>query len=84
MKERGIYEDHEAVLQIVEIGRNMITACEENKMYPDDDFMWNRAVVAGNKLTTLGTTWGLQTIKDLSKDENKAVQHYLKYKKKFL
>jgi hypothetical protein len=53
-------------------------------MYPDDDFMWNRAVVAGNKLTTLGTTWGLQTIKDLSKDENKAVQHYLKYKKKFL
>mgnify|MGYP001410630117 CR=1 FL=1 len=80
----GIYEDSKSVKAIVEIGRNMITACEENKMYPDDDFMWNRAVVAGNKLTTIGTTWGLKSLKELSKDENKAVRHYLKYKKKFL
>tara|TARA_Y100001963_G_C6527310_1_gene329444 strand:+ start:54 stop:305 length:252 start_codon:yes stop_codon:yes gene_type:complete len=80
----GIYEDSKSVKAIVEIGRNMITACEENKMYPEDDFMWNRAVVAGNKLTTIGTTWGLKSLKELSKDENKAVQHYLKYKKKFL
>ena len=37
-------------------------------------------VVAGNKLTTLGTTWGLKSVKDLSKSESKAVQDFLKNK----
>ena len=80
----SIYENNEAVLKIVEIGRNMITACERNALYPKDDLMWNRAVVAGNKLTSLGTTYGIKSVRDLSKEENKAVQEFLKHKEKIM
>ena len=80
----SIYENNEAVMKIVEVGRNMITACEKNAMYSDDDYMWNTAVVAGNKLCTLGTTWGIKSVKDLSKSESKAVQDFLKNKKKIM
>ena len=82
--ERSIYDSNEAVKKIVEIGRNMITACEKNVFYPQDDYMWNTAVVVGNKLTTLGTTWGLKSVKDLSKSESKAVQDFLKNKEKIM
>ena len=81
---KSIYENNEAVLKIVEIGRNMITACEKNALYPKDDLMWNRAVVAGNKLTSLGTTWGIKSVQDLSKEENKAVREFLKNKDKIM
>ena len=62
----------------------MITACEKNALYPKDDLMWNRAVVAGNKLTSLGTTWGIKSVQDLSKEENKAVREFLKNKDKIM
>lgn len=81
---KSIYENNEAVMMIVEIGRNMITACEKNALYSNDDYMWNTAVVAGNKLCTLGTTWGIKSVKDLSKSESKAVQDFLKNKKKIM
>tara|TARA_B100000524_G_scaffold132024_1_gene65524 strand:+ start:161 stop:436 length:276 start_codon:yes stop_codon:yes gene_type:complete len=81
---KSIYENNEAVMKIVEIGRNMITACEKNALYPKDDLMWNRAVVAGNKLTSLGTTWGIKSVQDLSKEENKAVREFLKNKDKIM
>ncbi len=81
---KSIYENNEAVMMIVEIGRNMITACEKKALYSNDDYMWNTAVVAGNKLCTLGTTWGIKSVKDLSKSESKAVQDFLKNKKKIM
>ena len=62
----------------------LITACEKNALYSDDDYMWNTAVVAGNKLCTLGTTWGIKSVKDLSKSESRAVQDFLKNKKKIM
>ncbi len=83
MKEKhSIYENDKSVMEIVRIGQEMISSCEENRLYPKDDYMWNAAVTAGNKLTTLGTTWGLKSLKELRKDENIAVQHYLKNRKK--
>jgi len=71
------YEDSPEVKKLVEIGRNMISLCEANELYPKDDYMWNQAVVCGNKLTTIGTTWSnVKSIKDLSVDERKAMLHY--------
>ena len=64
--------------KIVRMGRNLITLCELNKLYPKDDDMWNAAVTAGNKLVTTGTTWSrFQGADDLTKLERKAVQFYL-------
>jgi len=73
----SIYEDSKAVMQIVKIGRQMIAACECNLLFPKDDLMWNRAVTAGNKLVTLGTPWGIKSIKDLSLEESNAVREFL-------
>ena len=64
--------------KIVRMGRNLITLCELNKLYPKDDDMWNAAVTAGNKLVTTGTTWSrFQGAEDLNDLEKKAVQFYL-------
>ena len=58
----------------------MIRLCEENKLFPKDDYLWNCAVTAGNKLTTVGTTWArVKTAGDLTQDERKAVLGYLDY-----
>ena len=35
--------------KFVRMGRNLITLCELNKLYPKNDEMWNAAVTAGNK-----------------------------------
>ena len=84
MNERSIYTDDFATMKVVEIRRNMITACERNKLFPKDDLMWNRAVTAGNKLTTIGTVYGIKSVKELSKDESNAVQEFLKNKDKYI
>lgn len=83
-EKHSIYEDSRAVMKIVEIGRNMITACERNVLFPKDDLMWNRAVTAGNKLTTLGTTWGIKSVSDLTKEESLAVQEFIANKDKYI
>jgi hypothetical protein len=59
----------------------MIALCEKNELFPDDDAMWNAAVVCGNKLTTIGTTWSrINSIADLQPIERKALQTYLENK----
>lgn len=72
---------------IVKLGRELISLCEENKLYPKDDHLWNCAVVAGNKMVTVGTVWNrFNDFSDLSKDETKAVLGFIKSAngKKFL
>ena len=50
------YKDDETVMQIVRLGRDLITKCEENGIFfenTEEDYVkWNAAVTAGNKLTT--------------------------------
>lgn len=71
------YEDSPKVKKIIEIGRSMITLAEKNEVFADDDELWNACVCAGNKLTTFGTTWGLQSIKELKRIEQKALLKFL-------
>ena len=76
---KSIYENfngHEE--KIVRMGRNLITLCEQNKLFPKNDEMWNAAVTAGNKLVTIGLPYSrFKSMKDLSSKESKAVLHYL-------
>ena len=75
----GIYENFttDKEEKIVRMGRNLITLCEQNKLYPNDDEMWNAAVTAGNRLVTINTTYGMKSLKELKTNEAKAVSHYL-------
>lgn len=75
----GIYENFETEKEemIVRMGRNLITLCEKNELYPKDDEMWNAAVTAGNRLVTINTTYGMKSLKELKTNEAKAVSHYL-------
>lgn len=75
----GIYENFttDKEEKIVRMGRNLITLCEQNKLYPKDDEMWNAAVTAGNRLVTINTTYGMKSLKELRTNEAKAVSHYL-------
>jgi hypothetical protein len=72
-----IYENESAIKKIVELGRRMISKCEYEGAFKDDDEMWNNAVTAGNRLCTIGTTWGIQSVTDLSPQEQKAVKTFL-------
>ncbi len=63
-------------MKLVKLGREMITQAEENKVFAKDDAKWNTCVVAGNRLTTIGTTWGLQEIKDLKKSEREIILEF--------
>ncbi len=64
-------------MKLVKLGREMITQAEENKVFAKDDAKWNTCVVAGNRLTTIGTTWGLQSVKDLKTNEREVVLEFL-------
>ena len=71
----------------VELGRELITLCEQNKLFPNDDekslTLWNAAVTAGNKFVTYGTTWTrFKGIESLSEIEKSAVRQYLEMKDK--
>jgi hypothetical protein len=75
------YGDSPAVAKIVKIGREMITLCEENKLFPKDDLLWNAAVTAGNKMVTAGTTWTrFIGPSSLTKNERTALLGYLDLK----
>ena len=63
--------------KMVRMGRNLITLCEQNKLYPKNDEMWNAAVTAGNQLVTINTTYGMQSLSELKTLEKKAVSDYL-------
>ena len=68
------YDDSPAIKKIIKIGRELISLCEENKLYPKDDELWNAAVTAGNKMVTAGTPWArFKDTTSLSQLERKAV-----------
>ena len=64
-------------MKLVKLGREMITQAEENKVFAKDDAKWNTCVVAGNRLTTIGTTYGIQSVKDLKTNEREVVLEFL-------
>ena len=79
------YADDPQVMQIVKLGREMITKAESNEIYSDNDDesyeLWNALVTAGNKFTTYGMTWSkFAELTDLSKIESKAVRGFLEAK----
>ena len=79
------YADDPQVMQIVKLGREMITKAESNEIYSDNDDesyeLWNALVTAGNKFTTYGMIWSKFTeLTDLSKIESKAVRGFLEAK----
>jgi hypothetical protein len=67
----------ETTMKLVKLGREMITQAEENKVFAKDDAKWNTCVVAGNRLTTIGTTYGIQSVKDLKTNEREVVLEFL-------
>lgn len=68
---------NETTMKLVKLGREMITQAEENKVFAKDDAKWNTCVVAGNRLTTIGTTYGIQSVKDLKTNEREVVLEFL-------
>ena len=66
----------------VNIGRELIALCEQNRLFGGDDeeslTLWNAAVTAGNKFVTYGMVWTKFTgIDCLSAIEKSAVKQYL-------
>tara|TARA_B100000900_G_scaffold291856_1_gene250737 strand:- start:77 stop:328 length:252 start_codon:yes stop_codon:yes gene_type:complete len=75
------YDDSPEVKTFVKIGRELISLAEENKIYPQDDALWNAAVTAGNKLVTAGTPWArFKDASSFNKLEKEAVLGYLQQK----
>jgi len=70
--------------KLVKLGREMITQAEENKVFAKDDAKWNTCVVTGNKLTSIGTVWGLQEVSDLKPDEKNVLLEFLELNKGIL
>jgi hypothetical protein len=69
-------------MKIVKLGREIITACEMGELHAGNDEdslrLWNAAVTAGNKMTTIGLTYSrFNGISDLTKTEQTAVQEFL-------
>jgi len=66
----------------VELGRKLITLCENNEIFNGQDeeslTLWNAAVTAGNKMITFGTTWTkFKSTEDFNEIEKTAVLRYL-------
>ncbi len=83
IKQYSYYGDTPTIMKIVEMGRDLITLCEKNELYPKDDLMWNAAVTAGNKMVTAGTAGYACRFKDINSFtdlERKAVLGYLEQK----
>ena len=71
------YEDNPHLQKLIKLGRDMIQACEYDNIFKEDDAKWNACVTAGNKLTTVGTVWGIKEIDDLTKFEKEVVTEYM-------
>ena len=85
MKAGEYYAEDPKVMQVVRLGQELITKCENGELFPDNDDesyeLWNALVTAGNKFTTYGMTWSKFTeLTDLSKIESKAVRGFLEAK----
>ena len=80
--ERSIYTSPEQQMKVVNIGRGLITACEMGELWPGNDekslLLWNAAVTAGNKMTTIGLTYSrFESISDLTALEREAVLGFM-------
>jgi len=76
------YKENEMVMKIVRIGQDLITKCENNELFIENDDesyeLWNAAVTAGNKFTEFGMPWSnFKSLSQLSVIEKKAVAIYL-------
>ena len=82
MKAGEYYAEDPKVMQVVKLGRELITNCENGTLFAGNDDesyeLWNAAVTAGNKLVTIGTTWtSFKSFSDLNDMETEAVYTYL-------
>ena len=80
--ERSIYSSPEQEMKIVKLGRSLITACEMGELHAGNDedslLLWNAAVTAGNKMTSIGLTYSrFSSADDLTPLEKRAVSMYL-------
>ena len=66
---------------IIKLGQDMIDQLEYHGLFSEDDKKWNDSVVLGNKLVSVGTTWRLQSINDLSQNEKDIVMEYLEMRR---
>jgi len=81
------YAEDPKVMQVVRLGQELITACENGELFPGNDDesyeLWNAAVTAGNKMTTYGMVWSsFKSVNQLNKIQKTAVLAYLDGKKK--
>ncbi len=79
----SIYTSPESQMAIVKMGREIITMCEVGELHAGNDEeslqLWNAAVTAGNKMTTIGLTYSrFNSVDDLTPLEKKAVLTYVK------
>lgn len=86
MKEREIimsyYDLTPAQQKLVEIGRELSTLAEEHLIYRDNDALWNAALSAGSKLTTVGTIFTrFNGLEDLTENEKHVLREFLNSKK---
>ena len=86
MKAGEYYAEDPKVMQVVKLGRELITKCENGELFPGNDDesyeLWNAAVTAGNRMTTYGMVWSnFKSMTQLNKIERKAVLFYLNSKK---
>lgn len=72
------YDLSPAEQKLVEIGRELMTLAEEHLIYKDNDELWNAALTAGSKLTTVGSIFSrFNGLEDLDKNEKKVLRDYL-------
>ena len=87
MKAGEYYAEDPKVMQVVRLGQELITNCENGTLFAGNDDesyeLWNAAVTAGNLMTTYGMVWSnFKSLEQLDKIQKKAVMHYLNNKKK--
>jgi len=75
---KSYYDLSPAEAKLVEIGRELMTLAEEHIIYKDNDELWNAAVSAGEKLTTVGSIFSrFNGIQDLTTVEKKVLRDFL-------
>ena len=58
---------------IVRIGQEMIDQAEYHGLFNEDDAKWNHAITAANKLISIGTVWGIQSVSELTDPEKQSI-----------
>jgi|TARA_R110001606_G_scaffold398842_1_gene579194 hypothetical protein len=87
MKAGEYYAEDPKVMQVVRLGQELITSCENGTLFAGNDEksyeLWNAAVTAGNKMTTYGMVWSnFKSMSQLNKIQKSAVLQYLNQKEK--